>query len=124
MFCTFQSGQRTNSPPFPSPFGISVPAISATHLPSSPPECQASVFTLVRRVTTLCKPPDNFGRGACAWPARPAADRLARVEANEASSVTFDPVPLPAGDSDGYQPAALDQALRGWATSPPVRALA
>jgi len=38
--------------------------------------------------------------------------------------VTFDPVPLPAGDSDGYQPAALDQALRGWATSPPVRALA
>jgi hypothetical protein len=50
---------------------------------------------------------------------------LARVEANEATSgVAFAPVPLPAAESGRYEPAALDQALRGWATSEPVRALA
>jgi hypothetical protein len=43
---------------------------------------------------------------------------------DETSRITFDPVPLPAGESGGYQPAALDAALRGWATSEPVRALA
>lgn len=53
------------------------------------------------------------------------ADRLARVETDKATSrVTFDPVPLPAGEPGGYEPAALDEALRGWATSEPMRALA
>jgi hypothetical protein len=47
------------------------------------------------------------------------------VEANEAASpVVFGPVPLPAGESGGYKPAALAEALRGWATSEPVRVLA
>lgn len=36
----------------------------------------------------------------------------------------FAPVPLPAGETGRYAPAALDAALRGWATSEPVRALA
>jgi hypothetical protein len=40
------------------------------------------------------------------------------------SQVRFDPVPLPAGESGGYGAAAVDEALRGWATSQPVRALA
>jgi hypothetical protein len=40
------------------------------------------------------------------------------------SQPTFEPVPLPAAEARGYQPAAVDQALRGWATSAPVRALA
>lgn len=33
-------------------------------------------------------------------------------------------MPLPAGEAGRYAPAALDAALRGWATSEPVRALA
>ena len=53
------------------------------------------------------------------------ADRLALVGTHKATSpVTFDPVPLPAGESGGYEPAAVDEALRGWATSQPVQALA
>ena len=39
----------------------------------------------------------------------------------------FAPVPLPAGGTGrtgGYDPAALDAALRGWVASEPVRSLA
>jgi hypothetical protein len=47
------------------------------------------------------------------------------VETNEATArATFAPVPLPAGESGGYEPAALDRSLRCWAASDPVRALA
>lgn len=42
----------------------------------------------------------------------------------QTSRVTFDPVPLPAGESGDYEAAALGEALRGWATSAPMRALA
>ncbi len=38
--------------------------------------------------------------------------------------MTFDAVALPAGVRGGYGRAALDEALRGWAESAPVRALA
>jgi hypothetical protein len=40
------------------------------------------------------------------------------------SKRAFAPVPLPAGASGRYDPAVLDPALREWATSEPVRALA
>jgi len=40
------------------------------------------------------------------------------------SNTAFASVPLPAGEPGRYDPAALDAALRGWATSEPVRALA
>ena len=38
--------------------------------------------------------------------------------------MAFDAVALPAGERGGYGRAALDEALRGWAASAPVRALA
>lgn len=38
--------------------------------------------------------------------------------------MTFDPVPLPGGEPSGYGYAAIAEALRGWATSQPLRALA
>jgi hypothetical protein len=50
---------------------------------------------------------------------------LTRVESNEsAARVSFDPVPLPAGEPGAYSPDVLDEALRGWVTSPPLRVLA
>jgi hypothetical protein len=59
------------------------------------------------------------------WFARADEDRFARVESNESPSrAAFDPVPLPAGEPGAYSPAALDEALRGWVTSEPLRALA
>jgi hypothetical protein len=52
-------------------------------------------------------------------------NRLMQVESNEAATrVRFDPVPLPAGEPGGYQPAVLDEALRRWVTSEPLRILA
>ena len=58
------------------------------------------------------------------WPVTPDADRLTRVAINKATPpVPFDPVPLPAGESGARGPGAVDEALRGWATSEPVRAL-
>ena len=52
-------------------------------------------------------------------------DRLTQVEINEPTSrPPFDPVPLPVGEPGGYEAAVIDGALRGWATSEPVRALA
>jgi hypothetical protein len=59
------------------------------------------------------------------WFARTDVDRLARVERNEAAShVAFDPVPLPAGEPGAYSPEVLDEALRRWVSSEPLRALA
>lgn len=47
------------------------------------------------------------------------------METNEASArARFATVPLLAGEPGTYESAALDDALRGWATSEPVRALA
>ncbi len=47
------------------------------------------------------------------------------MELNDAAArMTFSPVPLPAGKSGGYELAAVDEALRAWATSEPVRVLA
>jgi hypothetical protein len=50
---------------------------------------------------------------------------LRQVESSEATShVRFDPVPLPAGTPGEYDPAVIDEAVRRWVTSPPLRALA
>lgn len=48
-----------------------------------------------------------------------------RVEPSEATAgAKFEPVALPAGERSAYDAVAIDAALRGWVTAPPLRVLA